>query len=102
MFRPSKLPQTVFPSKAQAWGGASLPWSGRRNTVSAHLEEPTDADELVGGWHEHEHEHDPTAEAPTDDGPDDAPTRPAPTRKGRPSVPSWDDIVFGTRGGGSG
>jgi hypothetical protein len=75
-----------------------------RNPVSAHLEEPTDADELVGGWPEpeHEHEHDTTAEAPTDDGPDDAPTRPAPTRKGRPSVPSWDDIVFGTRGGGSG
>jgi hypothetical protein len=75
-----------------------------RNPVSAHLEEPTDADELVGGWPEpeHEQEHDTTAEAPTDDGPDDAPTRPAPTRKGRPSVPSWDDIVFGTRGGGSG
>ena len=27
--------------------------------------------------------------------------RPSPTRRGRPSVPSWDDIVFGTRGGGS-
>jgi hypothetical protein len=26
--------------------------------------------------------------------------RPSPARKGRPSVPSWDDIVFGTRGGG--
>ena len=26
--------------------------------------------------------------------------RPAASRKGRPSVPSWDDIVFGTRGGG--
>ncbi|MGL5819262.1 MAG: septation protein SepH [Phycicoccus sp.] len=25
--------------------------------------------------------------------------RPVPARKGRPSVPSWDDIVFGTRGG---
>ncbi|HET7821628.1 MAG TPA: septation protein SepH, partial [Ornithinibacter sp.] len=72
-----------------------------RNPVSAHLEEPdADADELVGGWPEHE--HDASAEAPTDDAPDDAPTRPAPTRKGRPSVPSWDDIVFGTRGGGSG
>ena len=28
--------------------------------------------------------------------------RPAASRKGRPSVPSWDDIVFGTRGGGAG
>jgi hypothetical protein len=27
--------------------------------------------------------------------------RPSPARRGRPSVPSWDDIVFGTRGGGS-
>ena len=27
--------------------------------------------------------------------------RPGSSRKGRPSVPSWDDIVFGTRGGGS-
>ena len=27
--------------------------------------------------------------------------RSSPTRKGRPSVPSWDDIVFGTRGGTS-
>ena len=26
--------------------------------------------------------------------------RPAPARKGRPSVPSWDDIVFGTKGSG--
>jgi hypothetical protein len=25
---------------------------------------------------------------------------PGPARRGRPSVPSWDDIVFGTRGGG--
>ena len=28
--------------------------------------------------------------------------RPAASRTGRPSVPSWDDIVFGTRGGGAG
>jgi Protein of unknown function (DUF3071) len=48
-----------------------------------------------------------------DDGPDDGPgggdaprgtasRRPAAQRKGRASVPSWDDIVFGTRGNGSG
>ena len=29
---------------------------------------------------------------------EDAPPRPASPRRGRPSVPSWDDIVFGTRG----
>ena len=75
-----------------------------RNPVSAHLEEPTDADDLVGGWPEPEHgpTDAATAKAATDDAPDAAPTRSAPTRKGRPSVPSWDDIVFGTRGGGSG
>ena len=58
----------------------------------------------MGGWPDPE--HDPTdaatAKAATDDAPDTAPTRSSPTRKGRPSVPSWDDIVFGTRGGGSG
>jgi hypothetical protein len=72
-----------------------------RNPVSAHVEEPTDSDELVGGWPE----HDEGASGPvaTDDDPvTDAAPRPAPARKGRPSVPSWDDIVFGTRGGGSG
>ena len=30
------------------------------------------------------------------------PMRPTPSRKGRPSVPSWDDIVFGTMGSGQG
>lgn len=30
------------------------------------------------------------------------PMRPTPSRKGRPSVPSWDDIVFGTKGSGQG
>jgi hypothetical protein len=72
-----------------------------RNPVSAHLEEPTDSDDLVGGWRE----HDEGASGPgaTDEDPTtDAAPRPAPARKGRPSVPSWDDIVFGTRGSGSG
>jgi hypothetical protein len=87
-----------------------------RNPVSAHLDEPTDSDAVVGGWPD---EHDEPDERPGDGeatasddeahdgaGADDAgtdsdeePRRPA--RKGRPSVPSWDDIVFGTRGGGS-
>jgi hypothetical protein len=77
-----------------------------RNPVSAHLDEPTDSDEVVGGW-----PHEERARAVRDD-PAPAPStaaetrsgeqrRPSTTRKGRPSVPSWDDIVFGTRGGGS-
>ena len=83
-----------------------------RNPVSAHLDEPTDSDDVVGGWPEEAErpdEAEPTASAddtgtdssPADDaGRSEEPRRPA--RKGRPSVPSWDDIVFGTRGGGSG
>jgi len=35
-------------------------------------------------------------------GPKRPPMRPTPSRKGRPSVPSWDDIVFGTKGSGQG
>ena len=81
-----------------------------RNPVSAHLEEVPDGDDAVGGWPEHDQgtgvqgEAAPAGDGPADgDAPDDAaPPRSAPARKGRPSVPSWDDIVFGTRGGGSG
>ncbi|GAA4405818.1 hypothetical protein GCM10023168_19870 [Fodinibacter luteus] len=113
-----------------------------RNPVSAHLDEPTDDDTLVGGWPEESavrvarepaaptEGHEGGAGTDTDGGrddrggrrdgiPDDAPPhghpgddagggsapasrRPPAPRKGRPSVPSWDDIVFGTRGGGSG
>ena len=81
-----------------------------RNPVSAHLEEPPDADDVVGGWPEHDQGTSArakprppatglrTATPPTTP----QPPRSAPARKGRPSVPSWDDIVFGTRGGGSG
>lgn len=48
------------------------------------------------------------AEHPADDtasersGSTRPPMRPTPSRKGRPSVPSWDDIVFGTKGSGQG
>ena len=77
-----------------------------RNPVSAHLDEPTDSDEVVGGWPHEDHARavrdDP---APSPSTAADAllvePRRPSAARKGRPSVPSWDDIVFGTRGGGS-
>jgi hypothetical protein len=90
------------------------PASRGRNPVSAHLEGPSDDDTVVGGWPERptadqDHDHAaPTRSAPAsaprsrDAGPGSATgaARPAPSRKGRPSVPSWDDIVFGTRGGG--
>jgi len=74
-----------------------------RNPVSAHLEEPTEADDLVGGWPEQDDGSVPDDGSAVAETPDDAsPPKSAPARKGRPSVPSWDDIVFGTRGGGSG
>ena len=82
-----------------------------RHPVSAHLEQATDGGEdVVGSWPEHDQDTSaasngsPTGEGPPDaDAPDDSsPPRSTPSRKGRPSVPSWDDIVFGTRGGGSG
>ncbi|HYN67807.1 MAG TPA: septation protein SepH, partial [Ornithinibacter sp.] len=82
-----------------------------RNPVSAHLEEPTDSGDVVGGWPDHESDHPsvrtgdaPRPEHPAPDGgrgDSSGPSRPSASRKGRPSVPSWDDIVFGTRGGGS-
>jgi len=45
-----------------------------------------------------------TADDPASErsGPKRPPMRPTPSRKGRPSVPSWDDIVFGTKGSGQG
>jgi hypothetical protein len=88
-----------------------------RNPVAAHLEEPTDSDEVVGGFPDDGAADDLPGDGPavgpttSFDGDDtegtddteaavDAPVRrPAASRKGRPSVPSWDDIVFGTRGG---
>ncbi|NHI18557.1 DUF3071 domain-containing protein [Phycicoccus endophyticus] len=85
------------------------PVARARKPVAEHLEpgDPqAEADTLVGGW-----PHD-GAPAPTEPSPDDteAPegehpprhARPAanPSRKPRPSVPSWDDIVFGTKGSG--
>ncbi|WP_377642168.1 septation protein SepH [Oryzobacter terrae] len=97
-----------------------------RNPLSAHLDEVPDdatADELVGGFPddaadepgavaaetrapEDDSATAPAPEAAADAAPEDdepaaaeAPIRrPAASRKGRPSVPSWDDIVFGTKG----
>lgn len=94
-----------------------------RNPVSAHLDEPTDSDELVGGFPEDDTDEAadqaPADQTPAEVAPADAPApetddddrpgsstgsgEPAPARrpaarKGRASVPSWDDIVFGTKG----
>ncbi|MEO7421971.1 MAG: septation protein SepH [Ornithinibacter sp.] len=99
-----------------------------RNPLSQHLEHAAaDSDEHVGGWPQDEVPVDGVGrdgrEGPdVATAPDAAPEeveqvgtaatplreqRPVPTRhsggrKGRPSVPSWDDIVFGTRGSGPG
>ncbi|MFQ6170611.1 septation protein SepH [Oryzobacter sp. R7] len=103
------------------------PASRGRNPLSAHLEAPSSSEQLVGGFSEDDAaagavespaalEAVPPRADPADDHPAeasspagsddagaadvDAPARrPTPGRKGRPSVPSWDDIVFGTRGG---
>ena len=102
-----------------------------RNAVSAHLDEPVESDEMVGGFPEDdapalsaveplsddggsEEGNAPPAPAasstdaaaPAPDAEDDTdaaavdapPRRQASARRGRPSVPSWDDIVFGTKG----
>ncbi|NHA69591.1 septation protein SepH [Phycicoccus flavus] len=90
---------------------------------------PDGADEVVGGWPEDDEQPAASgpdrATARVDDPADDPTSVPAPAgrpadesadedsadevaasrsraagRKGRPSVPSWDDIVFGTKGSG--
>ena len=93
------------------------PASRGRNPVAAHLEESSAPDRvtddtMVGGWPEDVDTVPDTGLSPRSETdavrtpnadavrPPDAPTRPSPSRKGRPSVPSWDDIVFGTKGSG--
>ena len=105
-------PSTRRPSRRLRRPGPATP-------VSAHLDEPGDdrPDELVGGFPEDvgdeasrrpaddsaddDRRRDSRSAAAADDEPAAAPAparRPAASRKGRPSVPSWDDIVFGTKG----
>ncbi|MBR7743445.1 DUF3071 domain-containing protein [Phycicoccus sp. BSK3Z-2] len=57
-------------------------------------------------WPQEQRSDDDSGTATPDEGSDDGPAegtrrRSGAARKGRPSVPSWDDIVFGTKGGGS-
>ncbi|QKE84585.1 septation protein SepH [Arthrobacter sp. NEB 688] len=92
------------------------PAARARKPVQEHLEEPTASSEVVGGFPEDDAREEAEAaeaeravrEAPvTPPAPPAAPperpaasARPSSGRKGRPSVPSWDDIVFGTKGSG--
>ncbi|MBT9254683.1 DUF3071 domain-containing protein [Phycicoccus sp. KQZ13P-1] len=94
------------------------PAARARKPVQEHLEEPTTSTALVGGWPEDDAREEAEAdravrEAPVSPAPEPAtPSQPDPVeppaasarpsagRKGRPSVPSWDDIVFGTKGSG--
>lgn len=64
-----------------------------------HEEElPAAADEPVAELHDERVASDDAEPSSADRGPA-IPDRPSSTRKGRPSVPSWDDIMFGRRPG---
>ncbi|PKW25556.1 septation protein SepH [Phycicoccus duodecadis] len=93
------------------------PASRARKPVGEHLDEPSASADLVGGWpedrdarHDPRHSRDGRADGGTreaqggtasaQDPGRDAGTRTGGSRRGRPSVPSWDDIVFGTKGSG--
>ncbi|MBM6399825.1 septation protein SepH [Phycicoccus sonneratiae] len=82
-----------------------------RKPVREHLEEPTRSRALVGGWPEDDEpqrpETDSAERGSSSSSDDDGGARTASAsaagssgRRGRPSVPSWDDIVFGTKGSG--
>ncbi|QIM20735.1 DUF3071 domain-containing protein [Phycicoccus sp. HDW14] len=86
------------------------PAARARKPVREHLEEPSRARTMVGGWPEDDEPQRPETDS-TRAAPDESPARTASSasagsasasgsRRGRPSVPSWDDIVFGTKGSG--
>lgn len=77
------------------------PATRARKPVGEHLERPTRSTALVGGWPEDDEQRPETDRAvgPAEDA-DGSPRRAAAGRRGRASVPSWDDIVFGTKGSG--
>ncbi|MGG5258876.1 septation protein SepH [Phycicoccus avicenniae] len=75
------------------------PAARARKPVAEHLEEPTRSRAMVGGWPEDDGSQQPeTDAAPRATGSDDRTA--SGSRRGRRSVPSWDDIVFGTKGSG--
>ena len=70
------------------------PATRERKPVGDHLEKGSSSEEQVGGWPEDEDASVPEEKS-------EEPRRAAASsRRGRPSVPSWDDIVFGTKGSG--
>ncbi len=86
------------------------PASRARKPAREHLEGPSRSRTLVGGWPEDDQRPRPEAAPAPQDDPDDSGARSSEdvaarpsasaSRRGRPSVPSWDDIVFGTKGSG--
>lgn len=78
------------------------PAARERKPVGDHLEEGSTSDEQVGGFPEERTAEPPSApDARPEDGDTERGSRTAASaRRGRPSVPSWDDIVFGTKGSG--
>ncbi|KRE62991.1 septation protein SepH [Nostocoides sp. Soil756] len=93
------------------------PASRARKPATDHLDEPTGSAELVGGWpedaearHDARHGRDERESRESRESPARGASaqstgrengaRTGATRRGRPSVPSWDDIVFGTKGSG--
>ncbi len=87
------------------------PATRERKRVGDHLEGGTRSTAFIGGWPEDDAPPAPrpTAERAGDDdetttAKDDAAApsgaRSGGGRRGRPSVPAWDDIVFGTKGSG--
>ncbi len=90
------------------------PASRARKPAREHLEGPSRSRTLVGGWPEDDEPQRPETDSSRRDVASparettsarasvDESARPsaATSRRGRPSVPSWDDIVFGTKGSG--
>jgi DUF3071 family protein len=81
------------------------PAARARKPVREHLEEPTRSRASVGGWPEDDDEPqrpetDSAREVPNEDTARSVSASASGSRRGRPSVPSWDDIVFGTKGSG--
>ncbi len=88
------------------------PSSRARKPAREHLDRPSRSRAVVGGWPEDDEpprpetdRADPASPAgePAEAGDGEAghdARHASPSRRGRPSVPSWDDIVFGTKGSG--
>ncbi|MBM6403996.1 DUF3071 domain-containing protein [Phycicoccus sp. CSK15P-2] len=76
------------------------PAARARKRVDDHLEKPTGSHEVVGGWPEDDDEQRPETDVAEPVGHGTRRAAGGRRGRGRTSVPSWDDIVFGTKGGG--